>query len=338
LKAAFYFGKEDIRIKDVGVPVLSDGEALIKVRWAGICGSDLTIYKGRDERVRPPLIIGHEFSGEIVNIASRSSSKVKVGDRVVVEPLLPCGKCYACRMGMYHACKSLKIMGVHAPGCFAEFIKVPVSTIYKVPDELSLELAALIEPVSVAYHALRRSGLQVGDSIAVLGGGPIGLFIAEIAREGGASLVIVSEINLYRLNFAEKMGFHVIRADKVNVEEEVKKLTQERGVDIVFDAAGVPATASQLVSLCKIGGRAVVVGIHRGVEGWIDLKNLCYKEITLFGSRNYHYPDFEKGIELIRNNKTRFGSFITNKIDLEDLAEEIRKLEKGEGVKSLVKL
>lgn len=340
MKAVIYLSKKNIKIMEVKVPFISNSEALIKVKWAGICGSDLGVYRGefKQERVKPPLIMGHEFSGEIAKIDPESSRGLKVGDRVVVEPLLPCKKCYACKMGNYHICKNFKIMGIDAPGCFAEFIKVPIENIYKIPNNFTFDLAALVEPSAVAYHSVERSKLRAGYSVLVLGGGTIGILIAEMAKIWGASRIIISEIVPYRVNFAkDRLGFHVIKADEVDVLNEIKKITEGRGVDVVFDACGADAISPQIIDLCRIGGKIIITGLHKGFAS-LNFRELTFKEISLIGSRVYRYPDFEKTINLIENNKDRFSSIIVNRIELTDIVGEIERLNKGEGLKTLIKL
>lgn len=338
MRAAIYLSKKNIKIMEVKVPSISNSEALIKVKWAGICGTDLAIYKGDFKRVKPPLIMGHEFSGEIVEIDPKNSSDLKKGDKVVVEPILPCKKCYACKMGNYNICENFKIMGVDAPGCFTEFIKVPIENIYKIPNSFPLDLAALVEPSAVAYHSIEKSKLRAGDTVLVLGGGTIGVLIAEMAKLWGASKVIISEIMSYRINFAKnKLGFYIINAGDTDVVEEIRKITGGRGADVIFDASGADVVSSKLIDLCRIGGKIIITGLHKGFAS-LNFRGLTFKEISLVGSRVYRYPDYEKTINLIEGNKSRFNSIIVNQIELKDIVGEIEKLIKGEGLKTLVKL
>lgn len=335
MRAAVWLGKEKLVVKEVQKPSAGPGEALIRVRWAGICGTDLAIYAGKFPRARPPLIPGHEFSGEIVQVPGENPSRLKEGDAVVVEPLLPCKTCYACRMGMYNVCENFAIMGVDAPGCFAEFAKAKATNVYLLPSYLSLELAALAEPTAVALRTVQRSGMRVGDSVVVLGGGPIGLLIAELARMGGALPIIISEISPYRANLARKLGFEVVVPSKDELEKRVRDLTRGRGADVVFDAVGVPAAASQFTSISRIGGRIAVVGIHKEPTP-VDLRELCFHELTITGSRVYRYPDFEKVVDLILKDSDRLSSIITEKMELDRIERGFKMSNEGKTMKVLI--
>ncbi len=253
MKAAVWLEKDKIVVREVEKPSVEPGEVLIRVKWAGICGADLATYKGKFLRARPPLVLGHEFSGEIVEVAGENPLGLKKGEGVAVEPLIPCGTCASCRTGIYNVCENFAIIGVEASGCFAEFVKVRERSVYVLPPGLSLELAALVEPTAVAFHAVTRSGLRVGDSVVVLGGGPIGLLIAEVAKMGGAVPIIISEISHFRAELAKRMGFEVILPNKDSLEERVRDLTGGRGAEVVFDAVGIPVAASQFTRISRIG-------------------------------------------------------------------------------------
>ncbi len=335
MRAAVWLGKDKLVVKEVEKPSAGPGEAIIRVKWAGICGTDLAIYAGRLSRARPPLIPGHEFSGEIVEVPKENLWGLREGDAVVAEPLLPCGRCHACRTGMYNVCENFAMVGVDAPGSFAEFVKVKARNVYRLPSNISMELASLTEPTAVALHTVQRSGMKVGDSVVILGGGPIGLLIAELARISGAAPIIISEISPYRTSLARNLGFEVVVPARDELEKRVKALTRGRGADVVFDAVGVPAAASQFTRTSRIGGRIVVVGLYKEPSP-VDLKEVCFRELTIIGSRVYRYPDFEKVLDIIFKDSDRFSSIITEKMELDQIERGFRISSQGKAMKVLI--
>jgi threonine dehydrogenase-like Zn-dependent dehydrogenase len=194
MKAMVLTEWEKLELKDTPLPELAEDEALIKVKYAGICGSDVHIFTGHHPTAKAPVILGHEFVGTVMKINSRKSLKFKIGDRVVAEPLISCGVCEACLAGNGHVCKNLKLLGIHTDGAFAEYVKVSVAKIIPVADHLSDRVAALTEPFAVGFHVNQRADLKNGDTALVIGGGPIGLIVGMVAKVSGASKVIFSEI------------------------------------------------------------------------------------------------------------------------------------------------
>lgn len=334
MKAAIWYGENEIRVEEHEKPSIKEGEVLIKVKTVGICGTDLMIYKGEFPRSRPPLIPGHEFAGEVV-ATKDIQSNLKIGDRVVVNPLIFCGRCIACRMGFPHVCTKLKLIGVDVDGSFAEFVKASWEKVYRIPSDFPFQTAALGEPTAVALHAVKSSACAVGDSVVVLGAGPIGLLVAMIAKIAGASKVIVTEVLKYRFKLAEELGFCVIDSSRDDVGEKIRRMTKNRGVDIVFDTAAVPQTASQLTSLIRPRGQIIVVGLCKQ-PATIDLLNIIFKEGHLQGSRVYSEMDFEKAVELVTSGKLKIDPLITHRLNLKEINEGIKLLEKGKDVMKVV--
>lgn len=317
MRAVVYQSNNDISITTVSKPKISNNEALIRVKSAGICGSDLFVSSGKHPRVKPPLIMGHEISGLIVEIKTNEKIYLKKEDRVVINPLLSCGVCYACKEGLSHVCKDLKLVGIDTDGGFAEYVKVPVNRIFKVPDRVSFDKAALVEPLAVAIHAVRRSGLKVGDTVVILGAGPVGLLIAYIVKLAGALKILISEINDYRLETAKKLGIHVIDAKKTNPLDEIYKYTDKKGADILFEAVGHPDTAKQIVSMVRIRGEIIIVGIFKELA-CVDLQEASFKEITVKGTRVYTDSDFITAINLLDNNNIKFEDMISHQFSMEN--------------------
>ncbi|MFH0871762.1 MAG: alcohol dehydrogenase catalytic domain-containing protein [bacterium] len=321
MKALVYHGKESIALEEMELPKLQEGEALIKVHYAGICGSDLNIWHGALSRIVPPVILGHEFCGEIVEVKGQAKGDLKVGDPVAVEPLINCGICLPCRMGLYHVCRCLKLIGVDVHGGFAPYVKAPFPRIYKLAPGASMELAALTEPTAVATHMVRRSGVQVGDFVVVLGGGPIGLLVAQVARAVGASRVYISEINEFRLNLAQELGFGVINPQKADAIQAVLDMTGGEGADVVFEEIGLQEAAAQMVAMTRVRGRILMGGIYKK-PALVDLQNVAVKEIEMVGSRVYDFRDFQAALDLLNDGRVKATPLISKKIKLEQIIEE----------------
>jgi (R,R)-butanediol dehydrogenase/meso-butanediol dehydrogenase/diacetyl reductase len=321
MKALVYHGKDSIALDEMKEPEVQEGEALIKVHYAGICGSDLMIWHGALARIVPPVILGHEFCGEIVKIKGQPQGDLTVGDRVAVEPLINCGVCLPCRMGLYHVCRRLRLIGVDVDGGFASWVKAPFHRIYKLAPGASMEMAALSEPTAVAVHMVRRSGLQVGDFAVILGGGPIGLLVAQVARACGAGRVFISEINDFRLGLARELGFGVIDPRKGDPIREVLDMTEGEGADVVFEETGLPEAAAQMIAMTRVRGRILLGGVHKKPAP-VDLQNVVIKEIELVGSRVYDFRDFRTALDMLNDGRVKGASLITKKIRLDEIITE----------------
>ena len=242
MKAAVFMGKEKLEVREVDVPEITEEEALIRVKFAGICGTDIHIFAGKHPRVKAPLIMGHEFSGEIAKIETKRRKDFKKGNRVVAEPLISCGECFACKSGFAHVCQKLGLYGIDKDGAFAQYVKIPVDKLFKIPLNINFDVAALIEPIAVAVHAVRTSSLKMGDIVCVQGGGPIGLLTALVAKLSGSANVIICEKQPFRIKLAKGFGLQVIDVNDKDPVAEILKLTRGRGADVVFEAAGFPPT------------------------------------------------------------------------------------------------
>ena len=318
MKAVSFQGKDTVAVVDKPIPPVIDDTVLIKVAYAGICGSDLSIVAGKHPRAKPPLVMGHEFSGTIVELPQNPRPDLKVGDRVTVFPLITCGKCYVCQMGLPHVCQELKLFGIDTDGAFAEYVRVTQDTVFKIPDNLSDQKGALIEPIAVCIHSARMSRLQIGDTVVVTGAGPIGLLMAMVARAAGAAQVIVTEVSPVRIAGAKKLGFTVLNAADDNLVEQVLDLTRGRGGDIVFEATGHPSVAPYLLDLVRIRGQIVQVGIFKQPVA-IDLRAVNFHEVELIGARVYTREDYDQTISLAAQQR----------FDLDSIEAEVRPLEEA---------
>jgi (R,R)-butanediol dehydrogenase/meso-butanediol dehydrogenase/diacetyl reductase len=297
MDALVYRGKDTLVKERREVPRPGTGEALIRVRNAGICGTDLSILAGMHPRAKAPLVMGHEFAGEIVELNEGVESGFQPGDRVTAEPLISCGVCYACKMGFPHVCSNLKLYGIDEDGAFAGYVRVPVKKLYLIPQDIPFSVGALIEPLSVAVHAVRRSGLSTGDRVCVLGGGAVGTLTALVAQHAGTD-VVVFEKQPKRVSIARELGVHALCTEEKDPAEELFRMTGGKGADVVFEAAGAPESVLLAPVLCRIRGELVVIAVPKDPRP-MDLVSLTFKEITVRGIRVYEPFDFERAIRLI---------------------------------------
>jgi len=336
MKAVYYDGHETLRVGDCEAVAPAAGQVQIRVSHCGICGTDLHIFLGHmDRRVHMPLVMGHEMSGTIV-AAGEGVGAFAPGDRVTVRPLDYCGTCPACKAGHSHICQNLKFIGIDTPGAFQGLWTVPAHTLHRLPHDLSFEHAALIEPLAVACHDIRRGAVQAGEYAVVLGGGPIGLLVALVARAAGAR-VVISEINPFRLQLARELGLDSVSPAETDLAEFVNRETGDAGADVVFEVTGSAAGAEMMSKLPRTRGRIVVVGIHSAPQK-VDLFRFFWRELNLAGARVYEAEDFERSIDLAASGSLPLDRVVTNVLPLEELATGMRLMERGGDVmKVLIK-
>ncbi|HDJ89625.1 MAG TPA: hypothetical protein ENG40_02910, partial [Thermoprotei archaeon] len=307
-----------------------DDEVLIKVKRCGICGSDLHAYKGLHPDYILPLIPGHEFSGDVIEVG-KNVEKIKVGDKVAVEPLVVCGKCRFCIRGEYNRCIKLKVIGCQTNGAFAEYISVPERWVYKLPEKISYEEGAMIEPLAVAVHAVRRVK-DLGENVLVLGAGTIGLLTAQVARAFGATNVFITDIVDWKVDFAEKLGIdYPVNSLKTNLKDFLKKYVGETGVDTTFEAVGSNVTLNQALELTRKGGNIVIIGIYEKPMVNINVMNIVNKELNVYGSLVYRW-DFEKAIGLVEKKLIDVKSLVSSVVKLDNIEKGFKSMiarEKG---------
>ena len=300
--AATYLSPGRIEAIDVPIPTLANSEAIVKVHACGICGSDISIVKGSHPRAKAPLVIGHEFAGEIVDLPSdygqHGDRDLQIGDRVALFPLLTCGACFACRNGFSHVCQSLRLVGFDRDGGMAEYVRVPTAGLIKIPPHIDWESAALIEPVAVCVHAFRRAIVDKHHRVVVLGAGPIGLLMAMVLKAEGIAHVTISDINPYRLAIAASVGLAAINSMETDIREHVRMVTDGDGADIVFEAAGVQATADQMCQILRPRGTIVNVSVFKNPPN-VDMRAVNFLELNIVGSRVYDRSDYSRALEIV---------------------------------------
>jgi (R,R)-butanediol dehydrogenase/meso-butanediol dehydrogenase/diacetyl reductase len=321
MKAAVYVGPQKVAMHTLPIPEVKEGWALIKVDYCGICGTDLNIFSGSHPRAQEQLVIGHEFSGTIVNHPTLAE-----GTPVTVRPLLFCGECEPCQSGNSHVCESLGLLGIDQAGGMAEYVLAPVEEVYPLPADMSLKRGALIEPFAVAVHTVRESNFKPGDQVTVFGAGPIGLCTAVTLKLFGAQKVSVVEVQPFRKEVAESLGFEVI-----DPSEDIPQ------TDVVFDCAAHPSVAKRLVSVTKIKGQIMLVGTYK-YPTELDLQNITFKELSVKGTRVYTKKDYEIATSLLSADFD-FEKLITQEFPLESVAKSFQLLTSGgDSVKVLISL
>ena len=317
------------------MPARGPDEALLRVRRVGICGTDLHIFQGHlDHRVPKRGIIGHETFAEVAE--APADGGFRAGDRVVVEPLWFCGECRACRMGATFLCYRLKVRGVDMPGGMQEYWAVPMARLLRVPPSLTDDHAALVEPLAIAVHDVRRAQVQAGDRVFVFGGGPVGTLIAMVARHRGAR-VVVAELNPFRLEILKSFGLDTV-GPGVDVGKFVDEWTGGTGVDVAFEVTGNPAAVRAVTDVVRVWGTVSIVAIHAEPMP-VNLYRMFERELHVHGSRLYAREDLEEAIRLAAAGAVPVGPLVSRRIPLEALQQGMEEaLGGGPVMKVLVDL
>ena len=326
MTAVYYEGSGRFTVGRGEIRPPEDGEVRLDVAYCGLCGTDLHIAHGSmDHRVRPPQVIGHEMAGTVAE-AGAGVTGLRPGDKVVVRPLDSRGQTVADK-GISHICRNLKFLGIDTPGAFQGSWTVPAFTIHRLPPDVDLKLAALTEPLAVACHDVRRGRVAAGETVVVIGGGPIGVMIALVARSRGAQ-VIVSEVNASRLAFARQLGLTVIDPGQADLAQAVEEITEGAGADVVFEVSGSAGGAMTMTTLAGLRGRIVVVAIFSAPPA-VSLFDVFWKELEVLGTRVYEPEDYENAIDLVIGGRLPLADLITSVEPLERLPAALEQLERN---------
>jgi (R,R)-butanediol dehydrogenase / meso-butanediol dehydrogenase / diacetyl reductase len=329
--AARYLGPDRIEARQVSLPEIAPGEALIQVEACGFCGSDINIVAGTHPRAQSPLTIGHELSGRIVEIADATTG-LAVGDHVTTYPLISCGVCHACVHDNPHVCRQLRLFGFDVDGGMAEFVKLPVASLMKLPDNMPASIGALIEPLAVAVHGVHRAQLEGVNVAAVLGAGPIGILTALVAKQAGIPHVLISDVQHARLELATSLGLRALSAG-ASLRAQIMELSDHNGADVIYECAGHPSSAKEMTALVRSRGTIVNLGVFkRPVE--IDLQAINFKEVKIVGSRVYERKDFRAAIDLAMT--LPLAPIISREFSLDDISEAFRLFRAGEVCKVMI--
>lgn len=320
-----------MKVREVRVPEPEQGEVRIAVRLAGICGSDVHIFQGHHPTALAPVVQGHELVGVVDAWGPGVGSGPVVGQRVVVEPLISCGSCEACRRGLSHVCRRLRLLGIHADGAFAGYVLAPAAKLIAVPESMDDEVAVMAEPFAVGVHVCQRAGLEPGERVLVLGAGPIGLVVAMVAATCGAT-VVVSEVNPQRIELAQAFGFTTLDAS-TDPGRAAAELTDDQGFDTCFEVAGVEAALSLALGATRVRGTIVQVGFHSKPPP-VDLFRLSLMELSIVGSRVYRHEDFRRAVQLLdtisRADRFDLRQLITQRIGLDGIPSGIEQMQAGQ--------
>ncbi|MGN6359860.1 MAG: zinc-dependent alcohol dehydrogenase [Thermomicrobiales bacterium] len=301
MRAAVWHGARDMRLENVPCPAPQPGEVLLRVLAAGICGSELSGYLGQSSLRQPPLIMGHEFCGVVVQPGA-GVEQFAGGDRVTVNPLITDGNCVMCRDGQEQLCLRRSIVGAHRPGAFAEYVAVPARACYRLPDELDDLTGTLVEPLACALRAVEHANVTIGSRVLILGAGPIGLLALAAARRAGASIVVSADVNPARLGVARAWGAtHAVNPQHDDLVAILHHLTGQLGCDSAIDAVGLPVTRRQAVEAVRPGGRAIFLGLHQD-ETAIAGNLIVRSEITVQGSYCYGQANFSTALRLLQED------------------------------------
>lgn len=341
MKAAFLIEPGKIEIREVETPKPQKNEVLIKIKNVGICGSDKHIYKKGElaqSKVNLPFILGHECSGEVVELG-KDVKGIKIGDRVTVEPSITCGICEFCTRGLYNMCVDYKPLGLPPDnqGVMVEYIAHRYDRCFLLPENVTFEEGALIEPLSIVIHALNLTNFKIGDEVLILGAGSIGLLMLMLLKAIGVGRCFISSINNFKLNLARNMGADIaINSIEKNLKDEIVKATNGAGVPIIFDAVGATDTAEYSILLAKKGAFIIWIGITDD-KVTINITDLINKMLTVRGTSDF-INDFPKAISLVRNKLLAIDSIVTDYYNFKDINEAFKYSTSGnkENIKTMI--
>lgn len=311
MKAIVIHAPESISVKELSAPERRESEVLIRIRGMGICGSDITAYKGINPLVTYPRIIGHEIAGEVLE-AARGETELMPGDRVVIEPYVYCGRCYPCLKGRTNCCENLTVRGVHIEGGMSELCAHPRHLVHKAPADVPWKLLVMVEPLTISVHAVKRARLAKGEHLVVTGAGPIGLLAAQYALTIGAVPIVVDPID-ERLAFARALAIpHGVNPVKENAVDRIKEITGGRMAEAVVEASGSDAAIRRVADYAAYSGRVALVGWPKG-EVSLMTALFTKKELDVLGSRN-SVRDFPESIDLITGGRIDVTSLVTRTV------------------------
>lgn len=319
-----------IQYNQIDVPHIDDNQVLIQVKRIGVCGSDIHVYHGTHPYTGYPVVQGHEVSGVI----DRTGAKVTgffTGDKVVFMPQVTCGQCYPCLAGQYHICDNLKVMGFQTSGAGQEYFPVDADKVLKLPEHVTLDQGAMVEPVAVAVHALRRYGSVEGAHVLVLGAGTIGSLVGQCARALGAAKVMITDLSDYKIEKAKACGLEmVVNTSRDDLAQAIQAYFGARKADVTFECVGVQDTITNAVNVARKGSTIVIVGVF-GQKPVVDLGLVQDRELNLVGTLMYQRQDYEVAIDLVASGKLCLEQMITHRFDFSDYLQAYQTIEASQG-------
>lgn len=304
--------------------IINNDDVLVKIKAVGICGSDIHIYHGTSPVATYPRVAGHEMVGEVIDIG-KNVKNINIGDKVVVEPMIGCGKCYACKNERPNACATLQVRGCHVDGGFQEYFVAPEKAIYKFNPEISWEDAAMIEPYTIADQITWRANVKKDDFVFIIGAGPIGLCVLEMAKLKGG-ICIISDFNEKRLQVAKELGAdYVINPTFENPLEKVKEITNGMGSNITIDAVCLPKTFEEAIEITSVAGTVMCLGFTKEISN-ISQLSITLKELDIKGSRHQTFK-FKNVVKLFNEKKLKANKLISNVIPFENYKDALNLIE-----------
>jgi len=342
VRAAILYDDRDIRVGEAADPGIGADQVLVETGCAGICGTDLHIYRGEFHgRVTYPAILGHEFGGTIREVGNDVKG-FQVGDRVVVDPIIPCHACPACMLGHLNACRTLRLLGIDLDGGFGQYVAAPANCVYPLPDNIPMALAPMVESYGLGHHILRRGQVQPGESVAIVGAGKLGLAVLDVlCHSTNPALTIIADLQPFRLELASKLGAdYSVNVGQENLVERVAEITQGVGVDCVIEAVGhyhvavgqegsqehaAQAPLAQAVKMIRSGGRIVTLGLGEQLSA-VHFKTLVLKEAQIIASR-VTLGEFPQAMRLMSRGLLHPDLLITHQMPLRDVAMALNQVD-----------
>lgn len=342
MRAAVLHAPGDLRVQDWPDPAAGPGELVLKVAAAAICGTDIRVFRGRKNKgVRFPTVLGHEFAGRIVAVGS-GVGQFKVGDCVGVDPVYPCGRCAYCQSGRENVCQNRQAMGYEFDGAFAEYVRIPAigverGNVFRLPEGIDWSQAALAEPLGCVLNGQENMGIAIGDSLVIIGAGPIGVLHLKTALISGVRQVLVVEPNPARRAVAARLGATTIDPTSGDVTAAVRDATDGLGADAVVVAIGLPAVANQALTLARKGGRVnLFAGFSVGDMPPIDVNLIHYNELAVTGASALKRRHFGTALALIASGRINVADLVTHRMPLAEACRAMAAAEAGEGLKIIV--
>ena len=319
-----------IEFREISKPLPKADEVLIAIKRIGVCGSDIHVYHGLHPYTGYPVVQGHEVSGIVAEVG-KGVEGFAPGDHVVFMPQVTCGECYPCKHGMYHICDSLKVMGFQTDGAAQDYFAVASDKVLKLPESISLDQGALIEPVAVAVHALRRADELTGKKVIVLGAGTIGNLVAQVAQASGAQAVMLTDISEYKLEKARQCGIKLaINTQKEGLDQAILNAFGPDKADLILECVGAQETIDQAIANARKGSTIIVVGVF-GKKPTVDLGWVQDRELNVLGTLMYQKNDYERAIELAAAGKLQLDTLVTSRYAFKDYLSAYLAIEESQG-------
>lgn len=342
MRALVWEGNDTPVFRNIDKPSAGKGQVLLRILRAGICGTDLSILGGKHPRAKAPLVMGHELAAEVValgdSVEEDETAGLKNGSIVTIEPIISCGECVACKSGFPHVCSTLKLYGIDVPGGMAEYMTVTADRILPARQGMDPDLVVMAEPLAVAVHAVRTSGIRYGDSVCVIGGGPIGLLIALVARQTTPQEIIVSEPQESRRKVAAALGLTVVNPIETPLEEVIVEKTAGRGADICFESAGSQQAINSSTKVLRPRGTLVQVSMPKDKRTF-NIVDLTFKELVVRGVRVYEALDFEKALNYLCDSPDLFRPFMSRLYEMDEVQDAFDAAKAGDrGLRVIFKI